>query len=89
MEGGGWTLVVLEVFFNHEVVDDEVLPVGCVLAHIELEHLLDGVFLFDRHGVEADVFSDEMLELVGRDLSEAFEAGDLGVLAQTAGSSSL
>ena len=73
------------VFFDFEVVDDESLAPGGVLAHVEGEHVFDRHALWDDDGVEADVLADEVLELVGGDFAEAFEAGDLGLGRSMAG----
>lgn len=66
-----------EVFFDDEVVDDEILSGGGVLAHVELEEVVDGIGVFEGHGVETDAGSDELLELLPVDLTETFESGYL------------
>ena len=44
---------------------------------IELEHIfLRGLFLH-CHRIKAYILADKMLELIGRDLSQTFESGDL------------
>ena len=75
-----------QVFFDDEVVDDEVLAFGSVLAHIVFEEFLHLVFLSQRDLFEAYVGAYESGELVGRDFSETFEAGDLRVGREVADS---
>ena len=91
----GLRLVVeLELFLHAEVVHDVHLAFRRVFAHVEGEELLhalvlagDRVALFvqsviaDGDGLQAHVWADEVLELIRRDFTEAFEAGDLGVFA--------
>jgi hypothetical protein len=69
-----------EVELDLEILDDEVLPVGGVFPHVECQEILDRLRL-RRHldGSEPHVGTDEMLELVGRDLTETLEAGDLRI----------
>ena len=64
-----------------QVVDDEVAPLGRVLAHEELEARATSPMLAERHRHEPDVGADELAELVGADLAEALEARDLGLAA--------
>src|ERR1051326_1360643 len=71
-----------EVFFHLQVIDDEVLPLGGVLAHEEAQQVLAVVEMRERHGFEPDVFADEILELAGRDFAEAFEPRDLVARAE-------
>ena len=75
-------ILIRSVFFYHEVVDDEVLPLRGVLAHVVAEQFLYLVGL-----VQADLFqpylrSDELLEFIGRDFTETFEPGDLRIGAE-------
>ena len=72
------------VFLDDEVVDDEVLALHGILAHIVLQKLLHLVGLVERHLLQADVGADEAGELLGRDFAEALEAGNLRVGAQFA-----
>ena len=67
------------VVFDYEVVDDELLAFGGVVAHVEGEEVADGIFFAEFDLVEAHVGSDEVLELVRRDFTETFEACDFGV----------
>ena len=68
-----------EVLLDAQVVDDEALALEGVLAHVELQQVVDGVVLGDAHAVETHVVADELLELVGRNLAETFETRDLGI----------
>src|SRR3954465_3391563 len=63
-----------------QVVDDERLPLGGVLAHEELERLRDLAHRLDVDLDQADVVADELAELLRADLAQSLEAGDLGVL---------
>lgn len=67
------------VVFDAEVLHDEVAALGGVLAHIEAEDALGVEILVQEDGVETHVLVDEAFELVGRDFTEAFESGNLGV----------
>ena len=67
------------VVFDAQVVHDELAAFEGVLAHVEAEHTFGVEILVQQHGVEAHIFADEGLELVGRDLAETFESGNLGV----------
>ena len=49
----------------------------CVFAHVVVEDGLDVFVVLDDHRVEADIRIDEPFKLLGRDLSESLEAGDL------------
>ncbi len=76
--------VFREVFFYHEVVYDEVLSFGCVLAHVVFEELLHLVRFVERHLFEAHLRTDEIGELVGRNLAKTFKSGYLRVGTQLA-----
>jgi len=65
------------VFFDFEVFDDELLALGSVLAHVKGEQVFCGHTFWYNDGVEAYVLADEVLELIGGDFAESFEAGDL------------
>lgn len=68
-----------DVLLDAQVVDDEALPFVGVLAHVELQQVVDRVVLGDANLVQADILADEFAELVGRNLAEALEARDLGI----------
>ncbi len=57
-------ILFYEVFLHHEVVDDEVLSVGGVVAHIELEEALHLVVLMQRDLLETYVCANEASELL-------------------------
>ena len=71
-----------QVFLDFEIVDDEVLPLGRVLAHEEREEFIAAEEMIEVHRLQADVFADEILELAGGNFAQAFEAGDLVAGAQ-------
>ena len=83
-----------EILLDSEVLDDELLPLGCVFAHEEGEQFVAAGEVVQVHRVEADGFADEVLELAGGDFAEAFEAPNLvagtysttssGILGQSA-----
>ena len=75
-------LLHLLVHVLSQVFDDEVLTVRGVLAHVEGEQFLHAFAFLILDMVEAHVRADHEAELVGRDFSEALEAGDLGGLAE-------
>ena len=72
----------LGVILHHEVVDDEVLTLGGVFTHIELQQLRHSILLPEGHAVKAHIWPDEVSELVGRDFAQTFESGDFGVVAK-------
>src|SRR4030042_691121 len=63
-----------------EVLHDEALARGCVLAHEELEGLVHDAYGGKIHGGQGHARADEALELAGADLSQALEARDLRAL---------
>ena len=67
------------ILLYDEVVDDEVLALHRVLSHIEFEEVHHGVVLAQGDALETHLLADEVLELVGRYLTETFESGNLGV----------
>ena len=64
-----------------QVVDDETLPFIGVLAHVELQQIVDRIVLRDAHLVQPHTVADELAELVGRNLAETFEPRDFGIRA--------
>ena len=71
----------LRVILNTQVVDDKLLAFHSVLAHVVLQQFLDAEVVAQDDGLKAHVGTDEATELVGGDFAQAFEAGDLGLLA--------
>ena len=67
------------VFFDFQVVDDKLLALWGVLAHVEGEHVFNSHTLCYDDWVETDVFTDKVLKLIGGDFAQAFEASDLGL----------
>ena len=67
------------IFLYHEVVDDEVLSLHGVLAHVVFEKLLHLVVLVESDLFEAHVGTDESRKLLGRNLTQTFESCYLGV----------
>ena len=53
------------VFFDLQIIDNELLALGGVLAHVEGEHVFNRHSLWDDDGIEANVLADEVLEFVG------------------------
>ena len=49
---------------NSQVLNNEVLAVGSVLAHIELKHFSDAQIFSEDHRVEAYAFPDKVNELI-------------------------
>ena len=66
-----------QVLLDAQVLDDEVLPLGGVLAHEEGEEVVGAVEVVQGDRLEPDVLADEVLELAGGDFAQALEAGDL------------
>ena len=74
-------LIHLRVILNPKILDDELLSLHGVLAHIIIQQLLDAEVVAKDDGLKPHVGADEAAELVGGDFAQAFEAGDLGLLA--------
>src|SRR5664280_141865 len=72
-----------QVLLDPEVVDDELLALGCVLAHEEREQFVAAVQMRERYGLEPDAGADKVLELVGRNLAQSLEARDLRAVAKS------
>ena len=63
-----------------EVFDNELLSLGGIFSHVELEKLLDHLrFWRHLHRRKAHLVTDEMFEFIGRDFPETFESSDLGL----------
>src|SRR5690606_31939508 len=74
--GTGHFLLFDNIRFDLQILDDELLALRGVFAHIEGEEILDRLRA-RRHfnGSEPDVFPYEVLELIGGDFPEALESG--------------
>ena len=65
------------IFFNHQIVDNELLTLHGVFTHIVFKHLMYGILLAEHHGIQPHVGTNEVFELFGRYLAETFESGNL------------
>ena len=61
-----------------KMLDDEVSPFGRVLSHEEIELAHHVAEVVDRHGNEAHLVTDELLELARTDLPKPLKTGHLG-----------
>lgn len=68
-----------DILLDTQIADNEALPFVGILAHVELQHIVDRVVLRKPHLIQADILADEPPELVGRNLAQTFESGDFGV----------
>ena len=75
----GSLLFLRFILFNHEVVDDEVLSLHRVLAHIEFEESCHGLFLAQSDALKTHILTYEMFEFIGRYLTETLESSDFRV----------
>jgi hypothetical protein len=67
------------VFLNDKVVDDEVLTLHRVLAHIIFQQLLYLVILVEGYLLQADIRTYEAGKLLWRNLTQTLESGDFWV----------
>ena len=74
--------VEMGIILDTQIIDDKFLAVHSVLAHIELEQLVDGILFAQGHTVDPHVGAYEASELLGRDLAQTLEPGDLGIVAE-------
>ena len=74
-------LIHLRIILNPKILNDEFLAFHGVLAHVIIQQLLDAEIIAQDDGLKPHVGPDETTELVGGDFAQAFEAGDLGLLA--------
>ena len=74
-------LIHLRIILNPQIVDDELLAFHGVFAHVVFQQLLDAEVVAQDDRLEAHIGADEATELVGRDLAQAFESRDFGLLA--------
>ena len=63
---------------------DEVLSVYGVVTHVELHDLRNRLFITQLHLVKSHTFSDEIFELIRRNLSKTFESRDFNASLQSA-----
>ena len=63
---------------------DEVLSVYGVVTHVELHDLRNRLFITQLHLVKSHTFSDEIFELIRRNLSKTFESRDFNACFQSA-----
>ena len=70
-------LVDVRVVFNPQIVDDKLLTLVGVLSHVVFQKLRNGHIMAQDDRLQAHILTDEIAELVGRDLSETFESCDL------------
>ena len=71
-----------QIFFYNEIVDDEVLTFHCVLSHIICQQLFHLVTLVKRHRLKTHIGSDEILKLIGTNLTQSFESCDFWIRRQ-------
>lgn len=74
-------LIHLRIILNPQILNDELLSLHCVLAHVVFQQFLDAEVVAQDDRLEAHVGADEATELVGGDFAQAFESGDLCLLA--------
>ena len=74
-------LIHLRVILNPKILDDELLALHGIFAHVVFQQLLDAEIVTQDDGLKPHVGADEATEFVGGDFAQAFEAGDLGLLA--------
>ena len=72
------------VLLDHQIVNDEVLTLHGILAHVVFQKLLHLVVFVQSDLFESYVRTDEMRKLIGRDLSQTFESCDLRVGSKVA-----
>ena len=74
-------LVHIGVILNPKIVDDELLALHSVFAHVVFQQFLDTEVVAQDDGLEAHIGADEATKLVRGDFAQAFESGDFGLLA--------
>ncbi len=74
-------LVHVGIILNPQIVDDEALSLHGVFAHVVFQQLLDAEVVTKDDRFKPHVGADEATELIRGDFAQAFEAGDLGLLA--------
>ena len=75
-------LIDIRVVLNPQIVDDELLTLVGVLSHVVFQKLRNRHVVAQDDRLQAHVRTDEIAELVGRDLTETFESGDFGMSAE-------
>ena len=73
-------LVHVGIILNPKFVNDELLALHGVLAHIIFQQFLDAEVVAQDDRFKAHVGTNEATELVGGDFAQTFESGDLGLL---------
>ncbi len=53
-----------QVFFYYQVIDDKLLPVLRVLAHVVAQQLLDRSLLIQQYRLQANVLPDKQFKLI-------------------------
>ena len=74
-------LIHLRIILNSQVLDDKSLSLHRIFAHVVFQQLFDAEVVAQDDGFKPHVGADETSELVGRNLAQTFEAGNLGLLA--------
>ena len=74
-----WRSWLNQILLHSEVIDNEILSIRRVLAHVERQHVFHRLMVVDGHGVQSDVRPDEVFELVWRNFTQAFESCDLRI----------
>ena len=67
-------LLVRQIFFNHEVVDDKVLTLHSILAHIVFQEFRHLIGLVECNLLKAHVRTYEMHKLLRTNLSQSLES---------------
>ena len=65
------------ILLHMQVLNDKILSVRSIFAHVELKHLDDRFIFVQNNRIETDLVSDKILELIGGYLSQTFESGNL------------
>ena len=55
---------VFELSLASQILSDEVLPVDCVISHVEFKYLCDRFLIAELNLVKPHVFTDEFYKLV-------------------------
>ena len=63
-ERSGSFILLHNIFLYAQIINYEILPFRGVLAHEELKHLVQVIFLGYGHRVESDVRTNKMLEFI-------------------------
>ena len=71
-----------QIFLHAQIVDYKSLSIRCILTHIELQQVEYLVVFGEAHGVQAHILANEVLKLVGRNLSKTFKTGYFWIWAK-------